>query len=204
MYIRRKVFSILTDEMGEERLYSVNETLTEEERIYFLGEHRGKFSKGGTASGVVFTGEDVLNHGAESRLHFGPQGTNGGKALDYYNLETTSRANNARDNERKSTLRKLRKIAADSNPKKYPALPDEHYDYARLRGRRAAHEVYDNARSYHEFKKTLEQQKFDKTGLGKFVKKVKDSADNLKDRLSTSKGDKVVKKLPKAPWQRNK
>ena len=29
MYIRRKVFSILTDEMGEERLYSVNETLLE-------------------------------------------------------------------------------------------------------------------------------------------------------------------------------
>ena len=29
MYIRRKVFSILTDEMGEERLYSVNETVLE-------------------------------------------------------------------------------------------------------------------------------------------------------------------------------
>lgn len=29
MYIRRKVFSVLTDEMGEERLYSVNETLFE-------------------------------------------------------------------------------------------------------------------------------------------------------------------------------
>ena len=29
MYIRRKVFSILADEMGEERLYSVNETLLE-------------------------------------------------------------------------------------------------------------------------------------------------------------------------------
>lgn len=27
MYVRRKVFSVLTDEMGEERLYSVNETL---------------------------------------------------------------------------------------------------------------------------------------------------------------------------------
>ena len=30
MYIRRKVFSILADEMGEERLYSVNETLLED------------------------------------------------------------------------------------------------------------------------------------------------------------------------------
>lgn len=29
MYIRRKVFSVLADEMGEERLYSVNETLFE-------------------------------------------------------------------------------------------------------------------------------------------------------------------------------
>lgn len=36
MYIRRKVFSILTDEMGEERLYSVNETVFEgyEEREF--------------------------------------------------------------------------------------------------------------------------------------------------------------------------
>ena len=41
MYIRRKVFSVLTDEMGEERLYSVNETLFEgyeveeaDERMY--------------------------------------------------------------------------------------------------------------------------------------------------------------------------
>lgn len=35
MYIRRKVFSILTDEMGEERLYSVSETaLVEEEREF--------------------------------------------------------------------------------------------------------------------------------------------------------------------------
>ena len=31
MYIRRKVFSILTDEMGEERLFSVNETLIQKE-----------------------------------------------------------------------------------------------------------------------------------------------------------------------------
>lgn len=36
MYIRRKVFSILVDETGEERLYSVNETLLEgyEEREF--------------------------------------------------------------------------------------------------------------------------------------------------------------------------
>ena len=41
MYIRRKVFSVLADEMGEERLYSVNETLFEgfevdelDERMY--------------------------------------------------------------------------------------------------------------------------------------------------------------------------
>lgn len=36
MYIRRKVFSVFTDEIGEERLYSVNETLLGgyEERIF--------------------------------------------------------------------------------------------------------------------------------------------------------------------------
>jgi hypothetical protein len=34
MYIRRKVFSILTDETGEERLFSVNETIIEEQREF--------------------------------------------------------------------------------------------------------------------------------------------------------------------------
>lgn len=44
MYIRRKVFSILTDEMGEERLYSVNETVLEgfeyNERIFAEKEEK--------------------------------------------------------------------------------------------------------------------------------------------------------------------
>lgn len=38
MYIRRKVFSVLTDEMGEERLYSVNETLFEGYEVDELDE----------------------------------------------------------------------------------------------------------------------------------------------------------------------
>ena len=44
MYIRRKVFSILTDEMGEERLYSVNETVFEgyEEREFANVRHLKK------------------------------------------------------------------------------------------------------------------------------------------------------------------
>lgn len=45
MYIRRKVFSILTDEAGEERLYSINETLlegygVEEEREFAKKEEK--------------------------------------------------------------------------------------------------------------------------------------------------------------------
>ncbi len=38
MYIRRKVFSVLADEMGEERLYSVNETLFEGYEVDELDE----------------------------------------------------------------------------------------------------------------------------------------------------------------------
>lgn len=56
MYIRRKVFSVLTDEMGEERLYSVNETLFEgyeydevDERMY--SDHDAEVA--GAAKGAV-------------------------------------------------------------------------------------------------------------------------------------------------------
>ena len=38
MYIRRKVFSVLADEMGEERLYSVNETVFEGYEVGELDE----------------------------------------------------------------------------------------------------------------------------------------------------------------------
>ena len=41
MYIRRKVFSILVDETGEERLYSVNETILED-RIFAKKEEEEK------------------------------------------------------------------------------------------------------------------------------------------------------------------
>ena len=40
MYIRRKVFSVLVDETGEERLFSVNETIIEEQREF--GAHKRK------------------------------------------------------------------------------------------------------------------------------------------------------------------
>ena len=64
MYIRRKVFSILTDEMGEERLYSVNETVFEgyEEREFAKKEENEKVSlkdvksKRGIGRGLAFTG----------------------------------------------------------------------------------------------------------------------------------------------------
>lgn len=64
MYIRRKVFSVLTDETGEERLYSVNETLldgyeVEEEREFAKKEDdkvalEDVKSKRGIGRGLLF------------------------------------------------------------------------------------------------------------------------------------------------------
>ena len=45
MYIRRKVFSVLVDETGEERLYSVNETILED-RIFAKKEEEEETKKG--------------------------------------------------------------------------------------------------------------------------------------------------------------
>ena len=66
MYVRRKVFSVLVDEMGEERLYSVNETLLEgyevEEEREFAEKEEDKIalkdvkSKRGIGRGLTFTG----------------------------------------------------------------------------------------------------------------------------------------------------
>lgn len=57
MYIRRKVFSILTNEMGEERLYSVNETVFEgyEEREFSKKEEKKSHKGAKIAAGVVGT-----------------------------------------------------------------------------------------------------------------------------------------------------
>ena len=57
MYIRRKVFSILTDEMGEERLYSVNETVFEgyEEREFAEKEEKKSHKGAKIAAGVAGT-----------------------------------------------------------------------------------------------------------------------------------------------------
>lgn len=57
MYIRRKVFSILTDEMGEERLYSVNETVFEgyEEREFAKKEEKKSHKGAKIAAGVAGT-----------------------------------------------------------------------------------------------------------------------------------------------------
>lgn len=57
MYIRRKVFSILTDEMGEERLYSVNETVLEgyEEREFAKKEEKKSHKGAKIAAGVAGT-----------------------------------------------------------------------------------------------------------------------------------------------------
>lgn len=66
MYVRRKVFSILVDEVGEEKLYSVNETLLEgyekEEEREFAEKEEDKIalkdvkSKRGIGRGLSITG----------------------------------------------------------------------------------------------------------------------------------------------------
>ena len=57
MYIRRKVFSILTDEKGEERLYSVNETVFKGYEVREFAEKEEKKSHKGAkiAAGVAGT-----------------------------------------------------------------------------------------------------------------------------------------------------
>ena len=51
MYIRRKVFSVLLDETGEERLYSVNETILED-RI-FANKEEEEPKKGGKGKKIA-------------------------------------------------------------------------------------------------------------------------------------------------------
>ena len=57
MYIRRKVFSILTNEKGEERLYSVNETVFKGYEVREFAEKEEKKSHKGAkiAAGVAGT-----------------------------------------------------------------------------------------------------------------------------------------------------
>ena len=52
MYIRRKVFSVLVDETGEERLYSVNETILED-RIFTKKEEEEEPKKGGKGKKIA-------------------------------------------------------------------------------------------------------------------------------------------------------
>ena len=53
MYIRRKVFACLTDEMGEEKLFSVNETILEECENREFSEKEEKKSKIRTAGKIA-------------------------------------------------------------------------------------------------------------------------------------------------------
>ena len=87
MYIRRKVFSILTDEMGEERLYSVNETILEgyeydEEREFAESEEKEKKSHKGAkiATGVAGTAAATA-----AGIYAAKKGLLGGKAAEKVN-----------------------------------------------------------------------------------------------------------------------
>jgi hypothetical protein len=146
-------YYLYNESTGEEKLFSVVE---EEERLYFLGEHRGKFGKGGTASGVVFTGKDVLENGADSRLRWGPKGANGGKLLDYVNTENSLRQDNAFN----STLKTLKKKGV-------------YHNHAINISQNASNMAYKTGRNPEQVVKAIKKQKFNRSALGKVLKKVK-------------------------------
>ena len=163
MIVKRKLFSFIDEDgnqgyylynesTGEEKLFSV----VEDERLYFLGEHRGKFGKGGTASGVVFTGKDVLKEGADSRLSLGPKGANGGKLLDYVNTENSLR----QDNAFKSTLKTLKRKGVD-------------HEHAVNSSQNASNMAYKTGRNPKQVVKAIKKQKFNKSAVGKLLKKIR-------------------------------
>lgn len=65
MYIRRKVFSVLADEMGEERLYSVNETFFEGYEYDEVDDRMFSISKGGNAVTITEIKEAYNNAGGK-------------------------------------------------------------------------------------------------------------------------------------------
>ena len=159
MIVKRKLYSVIDEEgnlgyylynesTGEEKLFSV----VEDERLYFLGEHKGKFGKGGTASGVVFTGKDMLNTGAENRLRYGPKDTRG-RISEYINTEAVKKSENAFNNTYHDLTRKGvdRSLAGD--------LASE-----------AGRTVH---RRPSQIKNAIRKQKFNRSALGKVLKKVK-------------------------------
>ena len=162
MLVKRKLYSVMDEEgnlgyylydenSGEEKLFSV----VEDEKLYFLGEHKGKFGKGGTASGVVFTGKDVLKEGADARLLLGPKGTNGGKVLDYANLENGLKQKKVFNDTFKNLTRK-----------------GVEHDPTFLSAKNAADSAFNHNR-YKTVNKAIKKQKFNRSSLGKVLKKVK-------------------------------
>ena len=68
MYIRRKVFSVLADEMGEERLYSVNETVFngfeyEEVDDRYFADHDAEIAGAAKGAGAVGAGAGLVGAG---------------------------------------------------------------------------------------------------------------------------------------------
>ena len=157
--IKNKLYSVMDEEgnlgyylynedTGEEKLFSV----VEEERLYFLGEHRGKFGKGGTASGAVFTVEDMLKQGANNRLKYGPKDV-GGRIRDYVNTEAAKKSENAF----KNTYRDLTRKGVDKS----------------LAGDLASEASRTVHRRPSQIKNAIGKQKFNRSALGKVLKKVK-------------------------------
>ena len=159
MIVKRKLYSVIDEEgnmgyylydesTGEEKLFSI----VEEERLYFLGEHRGKFGKGGTASGAVFTVEDMLKSGAENRLKYGPKDMSG-RVRDYVSTEAAKKSENAF----KNTYHDLTRKGVDKS----------------LAGDLASEASRTVHRRPSQIKNVIRKQKFNRSALGKVLKKVK-------------------------------
>ena len=145
-------YYLYNEATGEEKLFSV---VKEEERMYFLGEHKGKFGKGGTAAGVVFTGEDVLKQGKRARLNYGPN-PNRNKFYDYFNTAGSQ----VQDNVFNNVGRELRRKGVD-------------YYHASPVIEKAKHDAFISMRKPREIAKAVKKQKFNRSSVGKLLKKVK-------------------------------
>ena len=109
MYIRRKVFSVLTDEMGEERLYSVNETLFEGYEVDEVDERSFSISAGGAA----VSASDI------KKAYDAIGGKKSGKTLKEFAAEYLGRVDNKIA--KQEAKRAARRAANKANPGKVAA-----------------------------------------------------------------------------------
>ena len=89
MYIRRKVFSILVDESGEERLYSVNETLLEDRMFAKKEEEPKKKSGKGKKVALGVTGAVATTAAGAYAAKKGLLGAKAGTAVNKVIMKNT-------------------------------------------------------------------------------------------------------------------